>query len=124
MRFSILLFTTITSLLFIACTPSPKRAATKFMNNVKDKKFVAAAECCGVSKDKESLDIMTAILKEKYGMKENTIRAFAILHDSILPDKQNAIVTMNILYTDLHREDSVSLKMRTMDGKWIVQPFQ
>lgn len=124
MKFKTIMLLMFAGLAVSSCAPSPKRAATKFMDNLKDKKFVAAAECCGVSKDKASLDLMTAMLEEGYGMQDNTVRAFVVTGDSIFPDRQGAVVTMNILYTDMHREDSVVLKLRTMNGRWIVQPFQ
>ncbi len=123
MKFRILLGL-IAAVVLAGCNATPKRAASDFMNSLKDHKYAAAAECCGISKDQHSKQIQMAMLEEKYGMSDNSVRAFVITKDSVFPDKQNAIVTMNILYTDLHREDSVVLKMRKMDHKWIAQPFE
>lgn len=123
-RIRTLLPAAIMLMLLCGCASTPKRVATEFMNSLRDHKYAVAAELCGVSKDKTSKRLQMTLLEEKYGAKENTVAAFVITSDSTSSDKQNAIVKMNVLYADKHRESGVSLKLRKMNDRWIVQPFE
>jgi len=104
-----------------SCSSGPKRAADHFMKSMANKDYEKASYYCGVSKDLTSKQLMVTMILEKYG---NNIRSYQIKTDSILPDKEHAIVTMDIFYTNNTKDENVPIHTEKMGNRWIVAPFK
>lgn len=105
------------------CTSAPKKAADTFMKSLKERNFVNAAAACGVSKDPQSQKIVMEMLIADHGTPENSIRDYKIMADSVSPDKQNAFVSLSVVYTNNTQDTVYVLPLRKMGDRWIVNIF-
>lgn len=113
------LFAAIT-LLCTGCSNSPKSTANDFMKSMVKHDYDKAAACCGFSKDKNSKEMVITVLLEQFG---SDMRSFTVTKDSILPDKERAIVTMDVSYNNNLKEEGFTLHLKKMDEQWVVDPF-
>ena len=104
-----------------SCSSGHKRAADHYMQSMANRDYEKASYYCGVSKDLTSKQLMITMILEKYG---DNIRSFTIKSDSIFPDKQNAVVMMDIFYTNNTKDENVPIYTEKMGDRWIVSPFK
>lgn len=90
------------------------------MKSMVSHNYDEAAASCGFSKDPASRDLVITVLLEQFG---DDIRAFTVTNDSLLPDKERAIVTMTLSYNNDTKEEDYPIYMKKMDDKWYVDPF-
>ena len=107
-------------ILCTSCINSSKRVADRFLTCMEKQDYEHASVYCGLSKDQSSQEMAINAMLEYYG---SNIRSHEIVRDSMLTDREHAIVIVNLTRNNDIRELDVLVFMDRRDGKWYVNPF-
>ena len=103
-----------------SCDSGSKKTADKFLTCLEKQDYERASVYCGLSKDADSQEMAINAMLEYFG---TNIRSHEITSDSLLADKEHAIVIVNLTRNNNVRELDVPVFLNRRDGKWYVNPF-
>lgn len=120
MKRALFLLTLVTSILLTSCSSGPKKAADNFLNSMVKHDYEKAASYCGYSKDLASKELVITVILEQFG---TDMRSFVITKDSVMSDKDRAVVIANISYNNNIRIEDYPIYLKRMGDTWVVDPF-
>ncbi|MBO4489092.1 MAG: hypothetical protein J5741_05490 [Bacteroidales bacterium] len=103
-----------------SCGSGSKKTADKFLSCLEKQDYERASVYCGLSKDADSQEMAINAMLEYFG---TNIRSHEITGDSLLADKEHAIIIVNLTRNNNIRELDVPVFMDKRDGQWYVNPF-
>ncbi len=103
-----------------SCGLGSRKTADKFLTCLEKQDYEHASVYCGLSKDADSQEMAINAMLEYFG---TNIRSHEIVKDSLLTDKEHAIVIVNLIRNNNIREMDVPVFLDHRDGQWYVNPF-
>lgn len=103
-----------------SCGSGSRKTADKFLTCLEKQDYERASVYCGLSKDADSQEMAINAMLEYFG---TNIRSHEITGDSLLADKEHAIIIVNLTRNNNIRELDVPVFMDRRDGTWYVNPF-